>query len=421
MWFVDLSAGPVFNSQWEDLPLQVAVGDNKIDLTSDFGHHWLTDYVGDYVSQATYNFIAQSFVYYPQYAKNYQIDVFVMDDRNQTDKAAIPIQRTVNKDLIQAAFRDLVPYSQVTVNLNFPTITPELDQLIKSNYKYTDSFMSGFVFASPQRYGVVNVKPAYNYMLSHLSQFESQPFFSGDTMTVPVFAFAFSGQTYFTDTYKWSIGKYDWENDALLGEALPKLVMISYNQWEFTRGNWIIPQQHGKGEGFTETIIHETGHEFGLMHPHQYGSIGDFISSPMGYFTNDYAFGQIDKDSIQRAHVDELYMATERLLAQSPGVSSSILSQVNADLAQAEAWYEQMNYTAAIPPVLAAFHLAQQATGNSAGLPQSSFEFSTAQFLTTPPTTMQQSASTTSYIPYLVIGIFVGLLGAAAILRRKKS
>ncbi len=421
MWFVDLSAGPVFNSQWEDLPLQVAVGDNKIDLTSDFGHHWLTDYVGDYVSQATYNFIAQSFVYYPQYAKNYQIDVFVMDDRNQTDKAAIPIQRTVNKDLIQAAFRDLVPYSQVTVNLNFPTITPELDQLIKSNYKYTDSFMSGFVFASPQRYGVVNVKPAYNYMLSHLSQFESQPFFSGDTMTVPVFAFAFSGQTYFTDTYKWSIGKYDWENDALLGEALPKLVMISYNQWEFTRGNWIIPQQHGKGEGFTETIIHETGHEFGLMHPHQYGSIGDFISSPMGYFTNDYAFGQIDKDSIQRAHVDELYMATERLLAQSPGVSSSTLSQVNAGLAQAEASYEQMNYTAAIPPVLAAFHLAQQATGNSAGLPQSSFEFSTAQFLTTPPTTMQQSASTTSYIPYLVIGIFVGLLGAAAILRRKKS
>ena len=186
MWFVDLSAGPVFNSQWEDLPLQVAVGDNKIDLTSNFGHHWLTDYIGDYVSQATYNFIGQSFVYYPQYAQNYQIDVFVMDDRNQTDKAAIPIQRTVNKDLIQAAFCDLVPYSQVNVNLNFPTVTPELDQLIKSNYQYTDSFVSGFVFASPQRYGVVNVKPAYDYMLSHLNQFESQPFFNENTMTMTV-------------------------------------------------------------------------------------------------------------------------------------------------------------------------------------------------------------------------------------------
>jgi hypothetical protein len=347
-----------------------------------------------------------------------------MDDRNQTDKAAIPIQRTVNKDLIQAAFRDLVPYSQVNVNLNFPTVTPELDQLIKSNYQYANSFVSGFVFASPQRYGVVNVKPAYDYMLSHLNQFESQPFFNENTMTmtVPVFAFAFSGQTYFTDTYKWYIGnvaKIDWENDALLGEALPKLVMISYNQWEFTRGNSITPPQPGKGEGMTETIIHETGHEFGLMHPHQYGDIGDFITSPMGYFTNDYKFGQIDKDSIQRAHVDQLYMATEQLLAQSPSVSSSTLSQANSDLAQAEASYEQMNYTAAIPPVLAAFHLAQQATGNSSGLPQSSFEFSTAQFLTTLPT-MQQSPSATSYIPYLVIGILVGLLAAAAILRRKK-
>jgi hypothetical protein len=262
-------------------------------------------------------------------------------------------------------------------------------------------------------------------MLSHLNQFESQPFFNGNTMTmtVPVFAFAFSGQTYFTDTYKWYIGnvaKIDWENDALLGEALPKLVMISYNQWEFTRGNSITPQQQGKGEGMTETIIHETGHEFGLMHPHQYGDIGDFITSPMGYFTNDYKFGQIDKDSIQRAHVDQLYMATEQLLAQSPSISSGTLSQANSDLAQAEASYEQMNYTAAIPPVLAAFHLAQQATGNSSGLPQSSFEFSTAQFITTLQTATQQSASPTSYIPYLVIGILVGLLAAAAILRRKK-
>jgi hypothetical protein len=113
-------------------------------------------------------------------------------------------------------------------------------------------------------------------------------------------------------------------------------------------------------------------------------------------------------------------MATEQLLGQSPSVSSSASSQVNADLAQAEASYEQMNYTAAIPPVLAAFHLAQQATGTSSGPTQSSFEFSTAQFLTL-ATTLQQSASTTSYIPYLVIGIFVGLLAAAAILRRKKT
>jgi hypothetical protein len=37
MWFVDLSAGPVFNSQWDDIPLQVALGDNNINLSNAFG------------------------------------------------------------------------------------------------------------------------------------------------------------------------------------------------------------------------------------------------------------------------------------------------------------------------------------------------------------------------------------------------
>jgi hypothetical protein len=419
MWFVDLSAGPVYNSQWEDLPLQVALGDNKIDLTTDFAHHWLTDYIGDYVAQATYNFIGQSFVYYPQYAKNYQIDVYIMDDRNQSDIAAIPIQKTVNRDLIQAAFNDLVPYSHVTVNVNFPTVTPELDGLLKSNYKYTDSFMNGFVFAAPQRYGVINVKPAYNYMLSHITQFEPRPFFSGDTMTVPVFAFAFSGQTYFTDTYKWAIGSaIDWENDALLGEALPGLVMISYNQWEFTRGNYVLPQQPGKGEGFTETIIHETGHEFGLMHPHQYGPIGDFIASPMGYFTDDYSFGQIDKDSIQRAHIDQLYMKAQQLLTQTPSNSSDLATQVNAELAHADAAETQMNYTSAIQYVLAALQLIQP-SGTWAQIVSPSIALTTVQFSVQP-----SQPTTVNYLPYIIAALVVGIViggMVAVILGRKKS
>ena len=385
MWFVDLSAGPVFNSQWEDLPLQVSLGDNNIDISSDFGHHWLTDYVGDYVTQATYNFITQSFVYYPYYAKNYQIDVYILDDRNQSDMAAVPIQSTVNKDLIQSAFRDLVPYSHVTVNVTFPTVPSDLDSLIKSNYKYTDSWIQGAVFASPQRYGVVNVKPIYNYMLAHLTQYEPAPFLRGDTMTIPIFAFAFSNETYFTDTYKANIGQVgqiDYENDALLGEALPNCVMISYNQWEFLRGNWVTPQQTDKGIGFTQTIIHETGHEFGLMHPHQYGNIGDFIVSPMGYFTEDYSFNQIDKDTIQRAHVDELYSLTESLLTRVNSTMQNLVSQSNSDLAQADAAYEQMNYTGAIHFVLNAYQLAREAVGNPPLYSATSTTQTQVQFIT---------------------------------------
>jgi hypothetical protein len=397
MWFVDLSAGPVFNSRWEDLPLQVSLGDNNIDLSSDFGHHWLTDYIGDYVTQATYNFIAQSFVYYPYYARNYQIDVHILDDRNQSDRTAVPIQSTVNKELIQSAFRDLIPYSHIAVNITFSNVPSNVDSLIKSNYKYTDSWVQGAVFASPQRYGAINVKPIYNYMLDHLTQYEQTPFLKDDTMTIPVFAFAFSNQTYFTDTYKSNIGQVgqiDYENDALLGEALPSCVMISYNQWEFLRGNWITPQQSDKGIGFTQTIIHETGHEFGLMHPHQYGDIGDFIASPMGYFSDDYAFSQIDKDTVQRAHVDQLYSITETLLTRANSTMQNLVNQSNADLARANGAYEQMNYTGAIHFALNAYQLARQAAGNPALYVATSTTQTHVQFVTLSQTQTVQVSTT---------------------------
>jgi hypothetical protein len=364
LWFIDLSAGPVFNSEWEDLPLQVALGDNNFDLSSTFGKKWITEYLADYIWQATYNFIAPNFVYYPQYSPNYQIDVFVLDDRDPIEKAKVAIQGTVNKEMVASAFKDLVPYSAVTVNLSFPEVTQQLHELIRSHYKYTDSWIQGNIFASPERYGVVDLRPIYQYILENMALFEPKARIGSDTITIPVFAFAFSGDTYFTYTYKWSIGKTDWETGALLGIALEESVFISFNQWEFTRGDQVDPPQPGKGEGFTQTIIHEVGHEFGLMHPHQYGDIGDFIFSPMGYFTDDYNFGQTDKDAIQRAHVDQMYMETESLLAQASGNSGAagLISQARDKLAEVDSAYASMEYGKAIEPVIAAYNLARQAS-----------------------------------------------------------
>jgi len=135
------------------------------------------------------------------------------------------------------------------------------------------------------------------------------------------------------------------------------------------------------------------------MHPHQYGDIGDFTVSPMGYFTDDYKFGVIDKDALQRAHVDQLYMETENLLNQMPA-NSNAAGQVQSKLAEAESLYAQMNYSAAIQPVLAAYDLALQ------------MEQSTA------------SAAAQTPIIYLVTGIVVGVilgLAIAMVLKRRKK
>jgi hypothetical protein len=368
LWFVDLSAGPVFNSQWEDLPLQVVLGDNKIDLSTDFGRNWLTGYIADYVSQATYNFITPNFVYYPRYSPKYQVEVLVLDDRNSTEKKDIAIQETVNKDTIAAALRDLVPYSTVEVNVRFQDISQELHELIKANYKYSDSWIEGSIFVSPQRYGVVDVRPIYKHILENPAKFESVLPSTENTVTIPVYAFAFSNQTYFTYTYKWLIGKVDYETGALLGITLSDAIMISLNQWEFTRGDHVDPAQPGRGEGFTSTIIHEVGHAFGLMHPHQYGNVGDFIFSPMGYFTDDYSYGQIDKDALQRAHVDQIYIETERLLGQMQTRfdPSGLSSQARSKLAEVDSAYAKMEYADALPLVLAAYKLARQAVETTA-------------------------------------------------------
>jgi hypothetical protein len=99
------------------------------------------------------------------------------------------------------------------------------------------------------------------------------------------------------------------------------------------------------------------------MHPHQYGDIGDFIFSPMGYFTDDYNFGQIDKDAIQRAHVDQIHMETESLIAQASGNSNAagLVSQARDKLAEVDSAYASMEYAKAMGPVIAAYNLARQA------------------------------------------------------------
>jgi hypothetical protein len=234
-------------------------------------------------------------------------------------------------------------------------------------------------------------------------------------MTIPVFAFAFTGETYFTFGYKWYIGKTNWENGALLGIAMDQAVLISLNQYEFTYGDQVKPAQPGKGAGFTGTVIHEVGHELGLMHPHQYGYIGDFVFSAMGYFTNDYNFGQIDKDAIQRAHVDQTYIATQRILEQLPSAASS---QVQAKLTGVDAAYSKMDYTGAMQGILSVYQSAQQLASTVTTATQTQTQTSTT---VTQVVTVTGESSTLYLAGGIAVGLIVGVAVAALIMRKKQK
>ena len=394
-WFNDFSAGPSFWTSIEDLPLQIALEDNHLDLKTPYGKTWFTQYLADYISQATWNFVTPFFEYTPTYSEKYTFDIHVFDNRTDPEKQAVNLRSTVDPDKVRKAFQDLVPYSNIQVSLKFEDLAKYsgLENVIRSNYKYTDSFTYG-VSGQPLQYRIVDARPVYKYMRDNFQTFE--PNFRQDRaeFTVPVFAFAFSNDTLFTFTGKWVIAKPESEIKALLGVALGDMALVSLSQQEFQRGNYVSPAQPNQGQAFTETIIHESGHMLGLPHPHNFGAVGDFILSVMGYYTYDYTFGQSDKDDLRRAHVDQIYLNVKSLLATLSSQNPASYLSIRNRLSAVEDKYSQMDYASALSLVLQAEQAANQALASPLG-------------------------GIAAPAIYVIVGIAVGLVVAWIALRRR--
>jgi membrane protease YdiL (CAAX protease family) len=395
-WFNDLSAGPSFWTYPEDLPLQIALPDNKIELNSSFGRTWFTEYIADYISQATWNFVTPFFEYDPIYSQSYSFHIHVFDNRTLAEKNRVDIKSTVDPEKIKYAFKDLLPYSNVSVSLAFEDLSsyPGLQQVIDSNYKYTDSFTYG-VSGQPLQYWIVDARPVYDYIESNIDVFEPKISRDRSEFTVPVFAFAFANDTLFTFTSKWSIAKQESGIKALLGVALGDIALVSVSQQEFARGDYVTPPEPGKGEGFTEVIIHESGHMLGLPHPHNFGPVGDFTLTVMGYYTYDYVFGQSDKDALRRAHVDQVYMEVQSML-QRIGLGSPGAGSVRDQLGQVDREYSQMDYVGALSTALKAEEAAR------------------TSILTSLVMLLQP-------LTYVVAGLIIGFVVAWVMLRRRRA
>jgi hypothetical protein len=354
-WFDDLSAGPSFWTYPEEIPLQIALPDNHLNLNTPYGTTWFTEYLADYIWQATWNFVTPFFIYTPTYSQKYSFHVHIFDGRTALEKQQVDIRSTVDAGKIKYAFQDLLPNSNVDVSVTFDDLAnyPGLQHVIASNYKYTDSFTFG-VYGQPLQYGIVDARQVYQYLQDNIQTFERNIRRDTSEFTVPVFAFAFSRDTLFTFSYKWIIAEPESNIKALLGVALGDIALVSVSQQEFTWGDNVTPPEPGKGYGFTQTIIHEAGHMLGLPHPHNFGNVGDFILTVMGYYTNDYVFGQSDKDALRRAQVDQIYLQVESMLQRLSSANAFGLDSIRNELSQANSEYSQMDYVAALNTVLQA-------------------------------------------------------------------
>jgi hypothetical protein len=356
IFFIDLSAGP--GSAAEQLPLQLAAWINRMKPSSPYWSSWLTQYVGDYISGAVYNIFLPDFIYPLNYAQTYRFKIFVLDNRTDPTSA---IETTVDQKEIRTQLSALVPFANVEVNVTYLKLSdyPDLFNVVKA------ATSPSLVGLSP----IVDARLIYDW-LSQSGQGNIAKFTevtrNSDTYDIPEFVFAFDGDYNFGFTYKESIAKDVDFDRTIWGVSLYDMVLISHSANDFTRGSLVTPQQPGLGFGFTNTVIHESGHMLGLVHPFgtSYDPTENFVSSVMAYYPYEDGFSQFDKDLLLRGYADQLIRGTTELLQSSPFdlINWSNINSAQSSLNDAEAAYDQMNYTRAAENAFAAYVSASQAS-----------------------------------------------------------
>ncbi len=397
-YYMDLSAGP---SYWtNELPVQVASQLRGISTSTYYGKLWMSKFIGSYVYGAVNNLFAPDQLYPVNYAQNYDVQLFVLDNRTTAEKLQGPkLSSTIDETMVQENLASLVPFAGVTVKVNYANVTdyPGLAAIMANATTALRDPVSG----RP----IVDGDLVYNwfttYGLGHIANFINVTR-TTSRIDIPGFLFAFKGNYTFGVPVKEDIGSPNIYG-TFGGEALGDMVMIGFSQQaDFTIGNNSTYSQPGKGAGFTHAATHELGHMMGLNHPFIYDLTEDFTNTVMGYYAYSLNYSQFDRDSILRGVNDELLSFAIQSLSstQNTLLNSGDISMANQNIAQAENLYNTMDYAGAVQYSLAAAEdaSAAQQLANSAISPALVFS-----------------------LIGITIGAAIGILVGYLIFRRRKS
>jgi hypothetical protein len=354
-YYMDLSAGP---SYWtNELPVQAASQLRGISTTTYYGKLWMSRFIGAYVNGAVNNLFAPDQLYPVNYAQNYNIQLFVIDNRTTAEQAQGPkLKATINHTRIQENLTSLVPFAGatgVTVTIRYANVTdyPGLAAIVANATTSLRDPVSG----RP----IVDGDLVYRWFttsgLGHIANFINVTR-TTSRIDIAGFLFAFKGNYTFGVPFKEDIGSPSLSG-TFGGEALGDMVLIGLSQQaDFSVGNNSTYNQPGKGVGFTHDAIHELGHMMGLNHPFIYDLTEDFTNTVMGYYAYSLSFSQFDKDSVLRGVNDELLSFALQALSTTPNTlfNSGYISTASQNIVQAENLYNTMDYAGAVQYSLAA-------------------------------------------------------------------
>jgi hypothetical protein len=357
-YYMDLSAGP---SYWtNELPVQVASQLRGINTSTYYGKLWMSKFIGAYVNGAVNNLFAPDQLYPVNYAQNYNIQLFVIDNRTTAEQAQRPkLKETINQTRIQENLASLVPFATVTIKVNYSNVTayPGLAAIVANATTSLKDPLSG------RR--VVDGDLVYNWFttsgLGHITNFINVTR-TTTRIDIPGFLFAFKGNYTFGVPFKEDIGSPN-PHGTFGGEALGDMVLIGFSQTDFTLGDNSTYGQSGTGAGFTHAATHELGHMMGLNHPFIYDLTEDFTNTVMGYYAYSLNFSQFDRDSILRGVNDELLSFALQALSttQNTLFNSAYIFTASQNIVQAENLYNSMDYAGAVRYSLAAAQNASAA------------------------------------------------------------
>lgn len=298
LYFLDLSSD---SYKLEDAGENGIIQDMTVlyDYNTEYGLNRYANYFGTWIYEIERNLWVQNFVYSPRnYIGDYQtglqyfFEILVLT--NVTGKTAEELKWTVNESKILESFRDLIPSTLMNISVKFVELSTytKLHSLVQSSLVNMKQLNPNLTIT----YGV-DIWPMYQYLSQSIDSYMS---FDGSASVGH-----FRTICFLFDDAEFGVPEKTNVNPGLLGIALRdsrnKPMSIVGHSYSDLYGNRSDPK---KQFGLTQTIIHENGHQVGLMHPFQYAAVGDFVADPMSYYAYSSTYSIFSKDNLRRAHVD---------------------------------------------------------------------------------------------------------------------
>ena len=315
-YYLDLSADSYLlqnsgqNSTIQDM-------EKLYDFSTEYGRRRLSEYLSEWIYEIERNLWVQDFVYAPptpvgdlNTGLQFAIEILVLN--NMTGIATEDLNWTVDTNFIEETFKDVLPWVDIEVTVRFINLTeiPDLYQRVQNSIVPWGEFN----LQSRWKYSV-DLVPLYEYLYTNTHRYmelDLQAYFTTHFQTV---AFLFDNATF-------AIPEKAKMEPGLLGIALKDsenrpMTIISHDYGITYGDNRSNPHPL---QGLTQTIIHETGHQIGLMHPFQFGLVGNFVNDPMTYYSHSTRFSIFSKDNVQRGQIDMLLQAAAAKIRQASDV-----------------------------------------------------------------------------------------------------